>query len=114
MRKAARDLFRRHARLGCAVNLYAIAGRKHERFGATGMAQQAVRFAPACETLARFHIRAMMTQADAKKVHGIECNCALKVMPHKSVSAALKATMQSAATRFGASQRRYFPCKIAA
>src|ERR1700730_12097528 len=114
MRKAARDLFRRHARLGCAVNFHAIAGRKHERFGATGMTQQAVRFAPACETLARLHIRAMMTQADAKKVHGIECNCALKVMPNKNSELFLKAPIKSPATLFGASQRRYFPCKIAA
>jgi hypothetical protein len=45
-----------------------------------------------------------MTQADAEKIHGGEVVCAVNVIPHRSVNAALKPTMLKAAICFGASR----------
>src|SRR5438132_949406 len=59
----------------------------------------------------RRYVRVVMTETDAEQIHGV-CVWAVKVMPQRRVSAALKPMMQSAATRFGANQCKYRPCKI--
>ena len=55
---------------GDAVNFHAIAGRKQHRLRAADvLAQLAVDLGVAGDTLARFHVRGVMAEADAKKIH---------------------------------------------
>src|SRR5439155_22698645 len=69
-REAARDFFSRDASLRRGVNFHAITRRQEQRFCATRAAQHTLRFGIARETFTRFHVRRMMTEADAKKIHG--------------------------------------------
>ena len=103
--EAARNMVRRNEILGSAVNFHAIAGAEQQRLVATAAAQNAVGLGVAGETLPCFQVRIVMTEPDAKQIHGV-CVWAVNVIPQRRVSAALNPMMQSAATRFGANQRK--------
>src|SRR5438132_3240526 len=109
--KAARDLLGRDKIRGRGVNFDAITRAQQQRLSATGLSQNAISLRVSAETFERFDVRRMMAKSDAEKIHGV-CVCAVKVIPQRSVNAALKPMMQSAATRFGANHRRCRPCKI--
>src|SRR5215471_12887696 len=103
--ETARDVERRDPRFGRTINFHAIAGRKDDRFRAAEVAQQTLHFHIAAEMFERFDVGQMMTESNAEQIHGA-CDWALKVIPQSRVSAALNPIMQSAATRFGANQRK--------
>ena len=70
-KQTIRDRFRRHRRRGRPVNLGPIAGRQQERFGTTGhFPQSTIDRGMSDKTFARLHVRGVMAEADAKKVHG--------------------------------------------
>ena len=93
------------------VEFDAIASAEQQYLGATAASQHAIGLGMAGEIFARFHVRIVMAQSDAEQIHGV-CIWAVKVIPQRSVNAALNPMMQSAATRFGANHRRCRPCKI--
>src|SRR5207248_3047098 len=73
--ETARNLIRRYTFFRCGINFDAIAGREQQRFHATCSAQDAICLGMAGKTLARFHVRGVMAQADAEKIHGGDCIC---------------------------------------
>src|SRR5438067_12517191 len=109
--ETAGDLVGRHSLLGCSINFDAIAGAEHQRLVATALPKRAVGLDVAGKAFARLDVRVVMTETNAEQIHGV-CVWAVKVMPQRRVNAALKPMMQSAATRFGANQSKYRPCKI--
>src|ERR1700736_1192804 len=105
------DLFGGHETLRRGINFDAIAGTEHQRLIATAIPQRALGLDTAGKVFARLDVRVVMTETDAEQIHGV-CVWAVNVMPQRRVNAALKPMMQSAATRFGANQCKYRPCKI--
>ena len=65
--------------------------------------------------LPRFHVRGVMAETDAKKIHARQAGprCETNVIPHRTDTAAVKAITHSAATCRGASRNRCRPCRIA-
>src|ERR1051325_1658498 len=112
MSKAARNFLRCHRLVRCAIDFHAVASREQQNFREPARSQIQTGFGTAPVTLTRLNSRLVMTQADTKQIHG-ECVCAVNVIPHSSVSAALNPIMHSAATLFGASRCRWRPCKMA-
>ena len=104
--QAPGNLIRRDPFLGCAINFHSIACGEQLGFSAPRISQNTVGLGVAAKTLARFHVGRVMTQSNTEKIHGMEDICAAKVIPQRSVKAALKPTMHRAATRFGAIRRR--------
>src|SRR6476659_5403168 len=102
-RKAMDHSIRRDDLIGHRVNFHAVAGRDEQSLRATGfLAQHPIDRRVPGETLPRFDIRGVVADADAKEIHHIEWLCERKVIPQSNVSAALKATTQSAAIERGA------------
>ncbi len=101
--QALRDALCRDRLLGRGVDFDPVASGEENRLRAARFcAQDAVDRGVADEALARFHIGGVMTKADAEEIHQRECVCERKVMPQRSVSAALKARTQRVAIRRGA------------
>jgi hypothetical protein len=91
--------------LGRPVNFHAIASAEQQHFIATTIAQDATGLGVPGKIFACFDVRVVIAETDAEQIHGVFV-CTLNVIPQRSVSAALNATMQSVATRFGANQRK--------
>ena len=97
-----RNSLRRDWLFGSSVNFDSVASGEEKRLrAACFIAQNSVDRGVADEALARFDICSVMAQPDAEKVHQSEWDWERKVMPQSKVSAALKATTQSAAIRRG-------------
>src|SRR4051812_5311958 len=94
----ANDLRRRDRRTGNAIKLDAITSRQDKPLGAIDLGGGRIRVA-----LPRLDVRGVMADANAKEVHCGGSGCPVKLIAHKTDTAALKATMQRRATRFGAS-----------
>src|SRR5947208_17092594 len=97
-----RDLGCRNAFFRRAVNFDPITSREHERFRATSSPQNAIGLSAAGEALARLHVCGVMAQADTEKNHGNGWVCTEKVIPQRSVNAALNPITQRPATHHGA------------
>jgi len=109
--QTTRNVFGRNKIFGCSINFHAIAGAEQQRLIAPAASHNAIGLGVAGEILSHFHICVVMTETEAEQVHGV-CVWAVNVIPQRRVNAALKPIMQSAATRFGANQRKCRPCKI--
>src|SRR5260370_30368316 len=107
--ETACDLISRHSLLACSINFDAIAGAEHQRLIATVIPQRAVGLDMAGKVFAHLDLRVVMTETDAEQIHGVCVWAAVKGMPQRRGSAALKPMMQSAATRFGANQCKNRP-----
>src|SRR5205807_8249964 len=108
-----RDVECRDAFFRRAVNFNAVAGCEQQRFRAAGVSQKTIGFVRAADTFEQIDACRVMAEPNAKKIHG-ECICEVKVIPQSNINAALNPMMQSAATRFGANQWKYRPCKMSA
>ena len=110
-----RDPFGRNGWLRGGINFHPVAGGEEQRLRATGFfAQDAIDRRMPGETFACLHIRSVVADAYAEKVHQSEWFCERKVIPQSKVSAALKATTQSVAMRRGAVVPRWRAKRIAA
>src|SRR5438132_10564618 len=67
--EAARNLLSRHTHLRRGVDFHAVTGAKQQRFGTTRASQHAICLCISREALARFHVRGVMTEADAEEIH---------------------------------------------
>src|SRR6476660_1627716 len=112
--ETTRNFTRGYASLRHSIDLHPVARSQKQRLGAAGFTHDRFSRCAICELLKFRDVCRVMAQTDAEKIHGSESICAVNVIPQRSVNAALKPRMHSAATRFGASQRRWRPCKIAA
>jgi hypothetical protein len=54
-----------------SVDLDAVAGRQHQRFGAAAFAKGLSDVVAARVTLTRFHIRSVMADANAEEIHRV-------------------------------------------
>ena len=114
-REITGDGFCRNSRCGSGVDFNAITCRKQDRFSAAVLFEQrTIDHGTGRVTFARFYVCGVMAHADAKKIHQTGYFCETKVIPQSNEIAMLNAKTQSAATRFGASRRRWRACKIAA
>ena len=104
--QTTRNFLRGYGSLRHSIDLHPVACSQKQRFGATGFAHDRFSRCTTCELLKFCDACRVMAQTDAEQIHGSESICAVNVIPQRSVNAALKPRMHSAATRLGASQRR--------
>src|SRR5262249_12339216 len=70
-REAASNEFRGNKIVGRRVNLDPVARAQEQRLSATTAPQYAIGLGSSAETFERFHIRSVMTEPNAKQIHGM-------------------------------------------